>query len=92
MIGTFLGFKLFRISFYFTVTFTLTVFPFAVTEMVAVPFLTPLTTPLLVTVAIFLFEVLYVILLLGKAVAFNEAVLPFFNVIFVLGTDTTLFE
>ena len=46
----------FSVSVYFTVTFTLTVSDPDFTVIVAVPFLMPLTLPLLVTVAIFLFE------------------------------------
>ena len=42
--------------YFFTVTFTLTVFPFAFTEMVAVPAFLPVITPLELTVATFLLE------------------------------------
>ena len=56
----FFSFRIISVFDYFTVTFTFFETPAADTVIVALPFFTPFTMPLLVTVAIFLFEVLYV--------------------------------
>ena len=81
---------------YFTVTLQLAVFlpSFVVTVIVAFPFLTPLTTPLLVTVAIFLLLVFQVTALFvafdGLIVAFNVAFFPIAKFNFVLLNFTLL--
>ena len=67
----------------FTVTFTFAFLPLAVcTVMTTLPFLIPLTTPLLLTVAIFLLLLVHVSLVLalaGVSVVFSAIFLPTFT-------------
>ena len=63
--------------YYLTVTTNFFVIPLHLTVMVALPFLIPFTTPLLVTVATFLLLLMYVTLEAGAALDLMVVVFPF---------------
>ena len=77
------------LNYHFTITVQTTFFVPALTVIFAVPFFTPLITPLELTVATDLFDVLYVTLLwlvIGATTGFNVKVFPFFTSTFEDGS------